>query len=80
MGTYDVERSLSFYLFSKPSFNEGMGRVLDLGANTDTYNEHKTGEEADKKALFADWQMVGNDIKNSVLVYEQQISGISKTK
>lgn len=74
MGIYDLEKSLSFYLFAKPGFNEGMGRVLDIGSVMDIYNENKTGTEADYKALLADWLMVGNDIKNSVKEYEQQLS------
>lgn len=80
MGIYDIEKSLSFYLFSKPGFNEGMGRVLDIGSTMDVYNESITGTEADQRALLTDWLMVGNDIKNSAKEYEQQLAHESKAK
>jgi hypothetical protein len=62
----------TFYLYAKPSFIEGMGRVLDLGGNLEVYNESKTAKEADKIAISNDWRAVGNDIMSSIDKYEQK--------
>jgi len=78
MGRYDIEQSLSFYLFARPGFSEGMGRVLDMGSTTDVYNDNASPEQADAKAIASDWLMVGQDIKNSIYEYERQLFHSSK--
>ncbi len=62
----------TFYLFARPSFAEGMARVLDLGGNLQVYNEHETTEEADLEALRRDWKAVGKDIKIGIREYERE--------
>jgi hypothetical protein len=57
---------MSDYLFARPSFLTGMGRALDLGGVFDAYNDSPTEEDADARALRADWVAVGGDIKNAV--------------
>ncbi len=79
MGNLDFENTHSFYLFAIPSFVEGMGRVLDIGSTLDIYNDSLTPGQADYKALMSDWVMVGNDIRNSIYKYKQQLSDIPKT-
>ena len=49
-------------LFANPSLLEGMSRGLDLLGNQDIYNEDRTPEEADAKALFSDWASVGDHL------------------
>ena len=62
------------YLFLKPSFADGMSSVLDLNGILDSpYARYSTAEEADFEAIGSDWKMVGEDIKNSIETYEQQI-------
>lgn len=61
------------YLVAKNSFFSGMGRVLDLFAtrqNT-SYNISDTPTEADYKAIYNDWAMVGQDMKK-VINYERK--------
>jgi hypothetical protein len=53
------------FLFAPPSFLSGASRVLDLFGLFDSYNESKDGKEADAKAIYADWAMVGQDIWNA---------------
>ncbi|NGL84192.1 hypothetical protein [Streptococcus equi] len=55
---------------AKNDFISGVSRVLDIGStrNKRVYRISGTPEEADKKALFNDWWVVGNDIRSS---YEQ---------
>ena len=49
-------------LFGRPSFSEGIGRVLDFGGTLDEYNRSVSTEQADRVAIRADWEAVGNDI------------------
>jgi len=52
----------NYCLFSRPSFLEGMARVLDIGATFDSYNTSRTEQEADARAICSDWCMVGQDL------------------
>jgi len=62
----------STFLFARSSFIEGMSRVVDLGSTMQIYNDCKTEEEADLKALKRDWMSVGEDIILAVNKYEQE--------
>lgn len=68
----NVGNTFTFRLFARPSFWEGMARVLDLGATLQSYNLNRTGEEADFAALSGDWNMVGRDIGKSLKRYGQE--------
>lgn len=64
--------TVTYQLFANPSFIEGMASVLDLGATLHSlYNTSDTDHEADTKALFNDWCLVGNDMRISISKYEQ---------
>ena len=52
----------TFFLFSKPSFFEGLARTLDIGNTLNEYNESVTAEQADAIAIYNDWRVVGKDI------------------
>lgn len=54
---------MTYYLYARPSFIEGMARVLDLGATLTDFNYSLTPEEADFAAIQSDWQTVGDDIR-----------------
>lgn len=60
---------ITFMIFARPSFIEGIVRLIDLGGTLNIYNESGTEDEADYKALHNDWIMVGNDIKSSIENY-----------
>lgn len=62
----------STFLFARPSFIEGMARVMDLGSTMQIYNNSKSEKEADVKALKKDWEAVGEDILNAVEKYERK--------
>jgi hypothetical protein len=53
----------SFNLFARPSFTEGMGRILDFGNTMNEYNYSSTGAEADHLALYDDWMQVCEDMR-----------------
>lgn len=66
------DNSLTFRLFARPSFFEGMGRVLDMGSTLQEYNRNVTPEEADRRAIEADWRMVGRDLRAALRMHEQE--------
>ena len=68
------EINYTFYLFAKPSFIEGYGRLFDVGGSLNSYNESTTAEEADLTALRTDWKAIGLDIKKATEKYEQSIT------
>ncbi len=49
-------------LYARPSFIEGMGRAIDLGATLVEYNTSLTPEQADLIALRSDIQAVRADL------------------
>ncbi len=58
------------FLFAQPSFASGVSRLLDLWGQFDDYNTSANGEEADAKAIAADWFVVGDDL---LAAYEQRL-------
>ena len=53
------------FLFAMPSPIYGIGRLLDLGAQLDSYNESLTAAIADFLALSSDWRIVGQDLESA---------------
>jgi hypothetical protein len=53
------------FLFAMPNFIEGMGRAIDLGNTMTHYNTSLTPEEADRRALYNDWAVVGQEIRKA---------------
>jgi len=62
----------SQFLFARPSFIEGVARVVDLGGTLQIYNGSITPKEADARALVADWLAVGEDIHAAMSEYAEQ--------
>jgi len=56
---------LSTFLFARPAMSEGVGRLVDFAGLLNEYNVSATGEQADELALWADWTVVGNDLRSS---------------
>jgi hypothetical protein len=67
-----VNRLKSDFLVAAPSFASGAGRLLDWYGLYDTYNVSRDGQEADLKAMFADWRIVGEDINDAMLEFEDE--------
>jgi hypothetical protein len=67
------EHEPTFYLFSRPTFLEGYGRILDVLGVLNSYNKSPSAEEADFIALRNDWKAVGQDIKKSMNEYGRRI-------
>jgi hypothetical protein len=54
------------FLFANPSILSGIARILDLFGVFDFYNASRDGNEADFRAIYSDWSVVGNDISTAV--------------
>jgi len=50
------------FLFARPSYLSGAASVYDLWGQSVEYNTSLTPAEADAKAIFSDWAIVGQDI------------------
>ena len=50
-------------LFARPSFIEGVARLIDIGSTINEYNTSVSPAAADLNALAADWNQVGADIR-----------------
>lgn len=59
------------FLFARPSFLEGIARLLDFGNTLTEYNTSPSGEAADYYAMQSDWEMVGQDLWSGIHQFEQ---------
>ena len=62
--------SHSDFLYARPSFLEGLARIVDLGGAMNEYNASPTGQEADAVAIWMDWAAVGQDIRDAIGAFE----------
>jgi hypothetical protein len=54
----------STFLFTEPSFLTGAGRIFDLWGGFDIYYISRSPAEADLRALYADWRVIGQDFRD----------------
>lgn len=54
---------LGFFLFARPSFLEGVARIIDVGNTLNEYSQSPDGKTADALALRADWRIIGDDLR-----------------
>lgn len=55
------------FLFALPSFLSGVGRICDLWGVFDSYNTSSTQGEADTWALYSDWRITGQDLRDAMI-------------
>lgn len=65
--------NFSSFLFARPSFVEGVARLIDVSGSLNTYNTSPDGVTADTRALDADWRAVGDCVKESILRYARRL-------
>jgi hypothetical protein len=56
----------TWFLVARPSFIIGFGSLAALWGGQHRYNVAATGNEADARALYSDWRMVGQDLRDSI--------------
>jgi len=64
------EKIKSDFLVAAPSFASGVGRLMDWYGLYDLYNVSQNGNEADAKAIFSDWRIVGQDLRDAMVEFE----------
>jgi hypothetical protein len=52
------------FLVVEPSYLSGMGRIIDLWGGFDQYAFSSSNEEADLRAIYADWRLIGQDVRD----------------
>ena len=50
------------FLFARPSFSSGIARLFDFWGLYDLYNVSPSTVEADARAMYSDWRIVGQDL------------------
>jgi hypothetical protein len=64
--------NFSFYLFARPSFWEGVGRIMDFGDILTEYNQSLTPEQADELAYRADAAALSQDMQAAFAALESE--------
>lgn len=56
--------------YAKSSFWEGIARLMDISGSFSYYDTTLTPTEEDNLALLSDWLVVGDDLRESILKWE----------
>lgn len=64
--------SRSTFLFTNASFRDGIARLMDYSGSLNQYNSSATDDEADCRALRADWEQTGIDLKNAMNSFKRE--------
>lgn len=67
-------------LYARPSFTEGVARIVDFGNTLNEYNISETPEEADASAFASDWRALGSDMKRGILYFARPRRAIRHAK
>ncbi|MCC7475040.1 MAG: hypothetical protein IT425_06560 [Pirellulales bacterium] len=70
--------SYTNFLFARPSFLEGVGRLVDFGDTLTEFNRSLDDEQADRLALIADWNAVGEDLGAVISHYVAERNRVEK--
>jgi hypothetical protein len=62
----DIDKRTDF-LLPKRDFWTGASSVFNIFGEENKFNTSKSGEEADLKALKSDWEMIGEDFKQTLI-------------
>ena len=54
----------TWFLFARPSFTMGYGSILSLFGGLFRYNVSAGPIDADTRAAYADWRMIGQDLRD----------------
>jgi hypothetical protein len=54
------------FLFGTPTFITGVARLVDLWGVFDHYNGASSEDEADAIALYSDWRITGQDLRDAM--------------
>ena len=60
-----------FIRYARPSFFEGMARIIDFGNTLNRYPKYRSASEEDMLALRSDWLTVGDDIRAAISEFDE---------
>jgi hypothetical protein len=63
--------SRSDFLFAMPRALFGIGSIANLAGRFAEYNRSASAEEADARAMRADWDTVGHDLRAAISRYAE---------
>lgn len=77
-----IKRFRTDFLFTLPSILSSIGSFFSFSSMYYEYNRSKTGAEADYKALSSDWNMIGQDLNDSIIFSQadNELKKIGKEK
>jgi hypothetical protein len=58
-----MSENFSMFLFARPSFTEGISRVIDFGNTLSEYNKSLDGPQADRLSLQSDIKTLRSDLE-----------------
>jgi hypothetical protein len=64
-----------FKLYAKPTFWEGVARLIDFSGSLNEYNYSESTDQADFRAIQSDWESVGLDILEAIKKFEKENHG-----
>ena len=67
----------SDFLYARPSFLEGVARIIDMGGTLNEYNSSRSGQEADAVALRSDWAAIGQDMRDAIGEFEKEAEALT---
>jgi hypothetical protein len=59
----------SSFLFGTPTWQEGVGRLVDFANVLNDYNITHAPENPDTRALYQDWLAVGDDVRFALATF-----------
>ena len=62
----------TWFLVPRPNFFMGFGSVLGLFGGLFQYNVSKAPPDADAHAIYADWRIVGQDLRDALVSYDSE--------
>lgn len=71
---HDPNDVRSTFLFVEPSMATGAGRTFDLWGGFDLYSYSASDEQADVRALYADWRLVGQDLRDATISESKRLA------
>ena len=60
------------YIYARPSFLEGVARIMDIGGTLNEYNYASDGQQADAIAIWSDWAVIGQDMYTAMGIYREE--------
>ncbi|MBI3941217.1 MAG: hypothetical protein HY315_10315 [Acidobacteria bacterium] len=74
------DRIKTDFLFTEPSFSTGVARVIDFWGLITEYNRSLTPEQADALAIYLDWRMTGQDLRDAINQFKAENEKIEASK